>query len=300
MSNELLKPLLVEQYLVPILERKVRIQDIAANMFTRIPTKSGLKKAIKNKLVFLNGHPVSTGTFLFGGETLELYQYQKSKSNPNLELELKVIFQDDYLALVNKPAGITVSGNKRWTLENALAYNLFKSPESDALNHPEPIHRLDHPTSGIILIGKTSNSVIALNKLFEERKIKKTYYAISTGAMLQQKTINTPIDGKPSSTYYTIIDTLVSEKYGSLNLVHVSPHTGRKHQIRKHLSEQGNPILGDSMYSEDGKTVKGNGLYLHAYSLEFIHPITNQQMYFSADLTKKFTRLFPKLKRSNA
>jgi len=76
-------------------------------------------------------------------------------------------------------------------------------------------------------------------------------------------------------------------------LVKLTPESGRKHQLRKHLAVQGNPILGDHLYGIEGKTLKGNGLYLHAYSLGFIHPITNEQLFFSVKPTKKFIRLFP-------
>lgn len=289
-KNTLLK---IETYTVPQLNVKTRLQDLAPGMFSNTPTKSGLKKAIKNKLVQINGIYATTGTFLLGGEKIDLYQNQNSKTKPSIQIDLQIIYEDEHLALVNKPAGITVSGNKKWTLENALASNLQKSTEPDVLTRPEPIHRLDHPTSGILLIGKTSKAVISLNKLFEERAIQKTYYAVSIGKMKSQGTTNTPIDNRPSSTEYKVVESLVSEKFDFLNLVCVTPYSGRKHQIRKHLSELGNPILGDLIYGIEGKIKKGDGLYLHAYSLDFIHPITKEKIYFTASIPKKITRLFP-------
>tara|TARA_B100000809_G_scaffold111195_1_gene109787 strand:+ start:6348 stop:7244 length:897 start_codon:yes stop_codon:yes gene_type:complete len=285
--------LIIETYTVPKLTVKTRLQDLAPGMFTKSPTKSGLKKAIKKKLVKINGMNASTGTFLIGGEKIDLYQNQQNNTKPSIQIDIQVIYEDDHLALVNKPAGITVSGNKKWTLENALTSNLKKSNETDALIRPEPIHRLDHPTSGVILIGKTSKAVIALNKMFEERTIEKTYFAVAIGEMETQGTINSPVDSKPSSTDYKVIQTLASKKLNYLNLLCLTPHSGRKHQLRKHFSEQNNPILGDLIYGIEGKILKGNGLYLHAYSLGFIHPITKQKVLYTAPLTKKFTRLFP-------
>ena len=283
----------IESYTVPTLTVKTRLQDLAPGMFSKSPTKSALKKAIKNKLVKINGVAVSTGTYLIGGETIDLYQNLEHNSKPSISIALDIIFEDEHLALVNKPAGITVSGNKKWTLENALASNLKRSMEKDALFKPEPIHRLDHPTSGILLIGKTSKAVIALNKLFENRSIQKTYYAVAIGKMHLEGILDSSIDNKPSKTDYKIMQTLVSDKYEALHLLYLTPHTGRKHQIRKHLAVQGNPILGDLTYGIEGKKAIGNGLYLHAYSLNFTHPITNKNMSFSAPLTKKFVRLFP-------
>lgn len=293
MKTEKPRLLKIESYTVPALIVKTRLQDLAANMFVHIPTKSGVKKAIKKNLIKINGLNVSSGTFLVGGELIDLYQIQETNSTKNIQIDFEIIFEDEYLALVNKPPGITVSGNKKWTLENALGSKLRKSTEIDALTRPEPIHRLDHPTSGILLIGKTASAVISLNKLFEHRKIQKTYYAVAIGNMLLTGTMTNDIDNKPSFTSYKIIIQEISEKFDYLNLVKLTPESGRKHQLRKHLAEQGNPILGDSLYGTEGRILKGNGLYLHAYSLAFIHPITKEDLQFSAQPTKKFTRLFP-------
>lgn len=284
---------IIETFKVPLLEKKTRLQDLAPGMFQHIPTKSAVKKALKNKLVKINGISVNSGTFLLGGEIIELYQSDSEKNKPKIDIQLEVIFEDDYLALVNKPAGITVSGNKKWTLENALSSHLKKSSQPDALLNPEPIHRLDHPTSGILLIGKTASSVIQLNKLFENKNIQKTYFAVAMGKMAPEGQIDTPIDDKVSSTKYKVLTTEASEKFDFLNLVVLYPKTGRKHQIRKHLASIRNPILGDSIYCEENKLLKGNGLYLHAASLEFLHPFTQENMLFKATITKKFQRLFP-------
>lgn len=284
----------IESYTVPSLLQKTRLQDIAAGIFVHMPTKSGVKKAIKNKLVRINGLPVSTGTFLLGGEIIDLFQSQEDKNKTTIAIELDVIYEDDYLALVNKPPGITVSGNKKWTLENALSLHLKKSNAEDALNNPEPIHRLDHPTSGILLIGKTAKTVIQLNQLFENRKIQKTYYAVAIGEMPKHGMISDTIDGKNALTNFKVIQQESSNRFEYLNLVELKPDSGRKHQIRIHLANQGNPIFGDKDYYLEGKILKGNGLYLHAYSLEFTHPITKENVFQTAPLTKKFVRLFPK------
>jgi 23S rRNA pseudouridine1911/1915/1917 synthase len=283
----------IESYTVPLLRVKTRLQDLAPGMFVQISTKSGVKKALKNKLIKINGINATSGTFLLGGETIDLFQIQDTIATVKIDIDLEVIYEDEYLALVNKPPGITVSGNKKWTLENALSSHLKKSQEADALVRPAPIHRLDHPTSGILLIGKTASTVILLNKLFENREIQKTYYAVAIGKMTSKGSMTEAIDNKPSFTSYEVLQQEVSEKFEFLNLVKLTPESGRKHQLRKHLAEQGNPILGDSLYGDKGKILKGNGLYLHAYSLAFTHPTTKEKLLLSASPTKKFTRLFP-------
>ncbi len=283
----------IASYTVPNLSKKTRFQDLSPGMFQTIPTKSAVKKAIKKGLILINNTPATTGQFLIGGEVIDLYQNEKN-SKPTIEIKIEVLFEDEYLAIINKPAGITVSGNKKWTLENALPNNLTKCSLSDALLRPEPIHRLDHPTSGILLIGKTSKSVIQLNKLFEEKNIQKKYVAISVGQLPEKGIIKTAIDGKNATTQYTRKAQITSEKFTFLNLVELSPITGRKHQLRKHLSSIGSPILGDKDYGKEGEILFGNGLYLHAFQLSFIHPFTKEEILVDAPTPKKFQRIFDK------
>jgi 23S rRNA pseudouridine1911/1915/1917 synthase len=282
---------IVSTFVVPIQKEKLRIQDFDASSYTRIQSKSAWKKALKKKRITINHSISSTADFLTGGETICLYEDSVHKK-PEIDIPLKVLFEDDYLALIHKPPGITVSGNKKWTLENALPKNLCMSTQVDALQRPEPIHRLDHPTSGILLIGKTSKAVILLNRLFETKKIKKTYLAVTIGIQKKSGVIETPIDQKASETNYAILHSLNSQKFQALNLVKLCPKTGRKHQLRKHLTQLGNPILGDIIYGINGKKHTGNGLYLHAYALEFTHPFSNKKLFFKTSPPEKFKRLF--------
>ena len=284
----------IESVRVPQLETPIRLQDMAGGLFVKKPTKSGLKKAIKKGLVAIDVKRASLGDFLYGGEYIHLYQDSATTNKPSIDLSIEILYEDTYLAVVYKPAGITVSGNKKWTLENALSTKLKKSEAIDALECPEPIHRLDHPTSGALLIGKTTAAVIALNNCFKEKTIEKTYYAVTVKKMMAAGTIQLPIDGKVSHSDFTVIETVISPTFEALNLVKIHPKTGRKHQIRKHLSSLGNPILGDKEYGLQGFEHKGKGLYLHAYSLRFTHPFTGENCDVKTILPKKFKRLFPK------
>ncbi len=251
-----------------------------------------MKKAIDKGLVKINGKTGFTGDHISGGEILDLYRIDDNQKKPTIDLKLTVIYEDEHLAIVNKPAGMVVSANKKWTLENALSGNLQKSSEADALEVPEPIHRLDYPTSGALLVGKTAHAVVVLNKMFADRAVQKTYLAVTIGAMRSEGIINTPIDGKSSKTEFKVLQTLASEKYGFLNLVQLHPHTGRRHQLRKHMAEQGNPIFGDLDYGQEGLILKGKGLYLHACRLKFKHPITDETIEANVPLPKKFRKLF--------
>ena len=206
-------------------------------------------------------------------------------------MPLKILFQDAYLAVIQKPAGILVSGNSFKTITNALEQNITQSNRADAAK-PQPVHRLDYATSGLLLIGKTNSSIRVLNKMFEEKKIKKTYYAVTIGSMNTEGKIETEIDNKPSQTSYKVLKTATSKRFSKLNLVILKPQTGRRHQLRIHMSSIGLPILGDKVYGIEHLILNGKGLYLHAYSLEFIHPLTNKKISIKDELPKKFTKLF--------
>lgn len=199
------------------------------------------------------------------------------------------------MALIHKPAGILVSGNSFRTIANALPQCIQKSNLPDATTF-QPIHRLDYGTTGILLVGKTSSSIRSLNKKFEDKEIIKTYYAVAIGRMNLQGRITKKIELKESRTDYRVSESVLSEKYGILNLVKLNPQTGRRHQIRKHLSSIGNPILGDQDYGLEGLILKGKGMYLHAYSLAFIHPFRDERLYFTDPFPEKFIRIFTKLK----
>lgn len=220
-----------------------------------------------------------------------MFQKEETIDFQRLKLKLEVLFEDDYLAVIYKPAGITVSGNKFVTIANALTQNLQKSNQPDAIK-PQPIHRLDYPTSGLLLVGKTSAAILKLGKLFENREVNKTYFAITIGNMKREGIIDTNIENKKALTKYKVLKSVVSKRFQYLNLVALSPKTGRKHQLRKHLSSIGNPILGDQEYYIKNYILKGKGMYLQASILTFVHPFTKESMTIKKELPKKFRKIF--------
>ncbi len=283
---------LVETHIAQKLENPIRFQEYGVGIFDTNPTKSGIKKAIKKGLIFIDENLATTSKYISGGEKIELYQSEKSSTFERLKLDLEVLFEDAYLAIIYKPAGILVSGNKFVTIANGLAQNLKKSNQFDAVK-PQPIHRLDYPTSGLLLIGKTSNSITTLGKLFKEKKIQKTYFAVTIDKMKNKGSISSSIDNRESLTDYEVLESVKSERFKFLNLVKLSPKTGRKHQLRIHLLSIGNPILGDKEHYLENKILNGKGLYLHAASLDFTHPFTREKLTISKELPKKFTKIFP-------
>ena len=271
---------------------RIRLSDYIGGKFITISSRKGMKKAIDKGLVKIDNRIADTGDYITGGEKIELFD-DDSVTRPTISIELEVLFEDEHLAVINKPAGIEVSGNKKWTIENALASALKPSSEPETLKYPQPVHRLDYPTSGVLLIGKTSSTVIALNKLFENREITKVYHAICIGNLKQAGLFDSPIDDKPAKSEFKVLANMESDKYGGLNLLELKPETGRRHQLRKHLASIGNPILGDRDYGIEGRIMTRSGLFLHASSLRFKHPVTEKEVFVNSELPKKFQKLFP-------
>lgn len=280
----------METHTVPILPYGIRLSDYAVGIFASIPSKAGIKKALKKGLITVNNKRGLSGQFIIGNEIIQLLE-DETLIKKNINLDLEVLWEDDYLAVIHKPAGLLVSGNKAKTVTNALPHNLKPSILIDAVK-PQPVHRLDFPTSGLLLAGKTADSIRTLGKLFENKEIQKKYFAITIGKMQTKGTVDFSIDEKTAISNYNIIKSIPSEKFEFLNLVELAPVTGRRHQLRIHCAHLGNPILGDSEYGIEGKILKGKGLYLHATSLNFIHPYTKQPLNITKDLPKKYLYLF--------
>ena len=286
---------LLETHIVEVLENKIRFQEYSVGVFNTIPTKSGIKKAIKKELIFIDGVLATTAIYISGGEKIELFESENSSTFARLKLDLEILFEDDFLAIIYKPAGILVSGNKFVTIANGLTQNLKKSKHADAVK-PKPVHRLDYPTSGLLMVGKTSAAITKLSELFKNKEIRKTYFAITIGKMKSKGIVDSAIDEKSSYTEFEVLLTVKSERFKYLNLVKLAPKTGRKHQIRKHLLTIGSPILGDKEYFLEHKILNGKGLFLHAGNLEFTHPFTKASISISKELPKKFTKIFPEFK----
>lgn len=286
---------IIQQHIVTNAPNNIRLQAYGVGLFDEIPTKSAWKKAIKKGRVLVNGKQATTAHFVQKDDKIALLE-KEEVLHKIYRLDLKVGYEDDYLAIIEKPSGIAVSGNKFATIANALSPHITPSSQPDAVR-PFPVHRLDYPTSGCLMIGKTASVKRRLHQMFEEQRIEKVYRAVCVGQMEKTEgVINQSLEGKKAKTNYKVLETLISERFEVLNLVELYPTTGRKHQLRQHLFHIGNPIMGDQKYFLKDKKHQGYGLYLHALSLKFKHPITQEELLISSEMPKKFTRLFPKFK----
>ena len=281
-----------ETHIAPPLASPVRLTDYLGGVFDAIPTRKGMKKAVDKGLVRVNSEIGSSGMWIRGGEVIELLE-ESSTRHAIFEHKLEVLYEDDHIAAINKPAGVETSGNKFKTIQNALPHNLEPTPLADALHRITPVHRLDFPTTGVMLVAKTHSALVTLSQAFEQGVVQKVYLAVAVGTMPNEGSIDQLIDGKASLTRFEVLSRIPSDKYHSLNLVEARPTTGRRHQIRRHLQSIGHPVLGDREYWPTHLPPASKGLYLHARSLNFRHPDTQSQIDLEAPLPTKFKRLFP-------
>jgi len=278
---------LLKKHTVPETVEPVRFSEYAIEIFTIIPSRNGIKKAIRRGDFLIDGVKAETGTWVKPGQIIELINSAGAEI-PVYRMDLAVVYEDNHIAIINKPAGISVSGNRFKTVENALPFNLSKSSEDDALNRPGPVHRLDSPTSGLLLAAKTKSSQINLGAQFETRNIKKRYRAVVKGRIESGGRIVSDIDGRSSETVYIPAGSVRSIKNEWVTLTDLFPGTGRTHQLRRHMAESGHPVIGDKLYGEPGDLFRGKGLFLAAVELSFTHPSTGLPLNVKIDEPEKF------------
>ena len=253
-----------------------RLTDYAAQVFPILGSRTAAKKAIAAGTLLVNDELSEEGAFVKKGDVLILKI--KAAKKPKVHIDLPVVFEDDYLIVINKPAGIAVNGNRNKTVENAIISIAKKSYEADALPSPVAVHRIDVPTKGLVLLAKTKSALIQLSKAFQNSQVQKTYWAIVHGKSPAKGRINQPLQGKEAITDFETIKVVPSRIFKHLSLVKLSPVTGRTHQLRIHLKDAGHLIMGDKQYAGRTKTVLGKGLFLAACQLIFTHPVSGQTM----------------------
>jgi RluA family pseudouridine synthase len=283
-------------HIVPRIETAQRLSDYLCGVFVQLPSRKSVKTAIKKGAVYVNGEKGHTGDWVKSHQEIQLIDLDKAPSKI-LKMPMDVLYEDTYMAVIFKPAGIPVSGNQFKTVENALLYNIQPSTEPDGLKQPRVAHRLDAPTSGLLLIAKTKGARINLGAQFEAKTIQKRYQAIVIGVPPKKGEINFPIEGKASLSTYECLQTVDSLRSSQLSLLNLYPKTGRTHQLRIHLSTLGFPILGDAMYGTEGLILKHKGLFLTAVELNFKHPISGKEQAIVLPTPYKYEALLKREQR---
>ena len=265
----------------------LRLDAYCAASFDVFQSRNQARKAIKERRILVNGEHARTDWFPQAGWIIEA-KVPANAVLPILKLDLEVVFQDPHLVIVFKPPGIMTRGNTRRTVHRALRHNIDISPLDDALPMPDPCHRLDYKTAGLLICARTVEARLAVLAMFSERRIRKGYRALVTGRVEGTGTIDTPLDGKEALTHWTAVEHTRSLHVDWFTTVDLQPVTGRTHQLRRHMAGIGHPILGDDVYTRHEKLLRRQGLFLASLHLSFGHPITGEPIAVSAAEPKKF------------
>lgn len=277
----------VEQ--VANLKGKVRLSDYVHLLFPHLISRKAGQKAIKKGHVYLNGILGNSYDWIHNGDQVTLEETQIAEKK--IDIPIPIIYEDDHIAVLDKPAGINVSGNRK-AISHYLNTILSKSNQFDILPRYTAVHRLDRDTKGLLIVAKTKSAQQSLHTQIESRSIYKSYKAIIIGKLPQVKgSITQDIDGKIAITDYEVIQQKESCLFGNLSLINLNIQTGRKHQIRIHLSNLGNPVLGDKQYNKHKPIGVGKGMFLFATHLRFTHPYSQDDISFDAPLPPKVDRV---------
>jgi len=260
----------LETFRVPPDAHRERLDRVALGAFAAYPSRASTRKAAKRGELKVNGVPRRGVHWVDPGDLVERLQPEADRAPP-LRIPLQVVHEDDHLAVVVKPGGLATSGPLAATVVRALPFNLTRSTAPDALVRPHPVHRLDAPTMGLLVVAKTAAAHMVLGAAFAERRVDKEYRALVTGRLEGAGELQSPIDGRAAHTRYDVLEHARSLHTGWVTRVRLRPTTGRKHQLRRHLHGAGHAVLGDRTYFGD-KVLRGSGLYLFAVRLSLAHP----------------------------
>lgn len=272
------------------LKKATNLIEYAIHIFPVLGSKTAAIKAIKTGRLSLNGNPARMDHLVKNGDLLKLQGLGLQKARP-FNIDLDIVYEDDYLLVVNKPAGIAVNGSRNKTIENAVAGIQNKSTIQDQLPRPIAVHRIDVPTKGLVILAKTKSALIQLSKDFQQKRIQKEYFAVVHGQPPVTGRIDFPVDGKKAITELNTEMTVQSRVFKYLSLVRLCPVTGRTHQLRIHLQKKGHLIVGDKLYSGKQKTILGKGLFLCACRLVLQHPVSGKQLDVQIDPPSRFIKL---------
>lgn len=271
-------------------------------------TRTRIQQLIKDRNITVNGKPTKSSYKIEENDEIiiEVPEVETTEIKPE-NIKIDIVYEDSDIAVINKQAGLVVHpahGHYSGTLVNAILYHIKDLSGINGEIRPGIVHRLDKDTSGLIVIAKNDKVHTALTEMFQEKKIRKTYLAILKGKLNKSEgKIVTQIGrDKNDRKKMTVIDDATKGKNAITNyrvisqnnlftLVKVNIETGRTHQIRVHMRYLGYPILGDSVY---GRKDNEKRQMLHAYKLEFIHPVTGRQMEFIGEIPEDFQKALKK------
>jgi len=280
-------------------------------------SRSFIQKLIKDRLVKVNGKPSKSSYHIKEGAEIEIVIPEVETHEPQPEeIPLDIVYEDNALAVLDKPAGMVVhpaAGIDSGTLVNALLARYPDLASVGDAQRPGIVHRLDKDTSGVLVVARTPQAHQHLSNQFKEQLVKKEYSALVCGipdkdagtiiapigrsSRDRKKMAVTPVRGKEATSNFTVL-----ERYDGFALLSVVPETGRTHQIRVHLTHIGHPMVGDETYGRGRKralkkarlpklksaVAKLSRHLLHAKTLRFYHPVTEEFTEYSTPISQDF------------
>ena len=288
-------------------EEKIRI-DLYLTQQEICPSRSQIRNLIAQGKIKVNGNPVKPSYILKNGDVIDL----NLPENKELEIEaeaipLDIIYEDEYLVVVNKPADMIVhpAGKIRsGTLVNALLFHCRDSLSGiGGVIRPGIVHRLDKNTSGLMMVAKNDFAHLDLSKQIKEHQVTKKYLTLVHGnlkddsgiidapigrSLKNRKKMSVTVEGKSREaiTHFKVL-----KRFSGYTLVEATLRTGRTHQIRVHLAFIGHPIVGDQLYGHRKQGLNIHRQALHSYVLGFVHPSSKKYMEFSAPLPRDMQKL---------
>lgn len=276
-------------------------------------SRNAVQRLFKESAVTLNGEHVAKNYILRLNDAVFVACLEDGKKIAVPQnIPLDIVYEDEHLLVIDKPKGMVVhpaAGHWENTLVNALLYHY---PENLSTiggdDRPGIVHRIDKDTSGLLLAAKTNEAHVKLAEQMQKHEVTRKYQAVVYGNIKEEKgTVCLPIGrhpvdrkkmstisnhGKEACTHYDVI-----ARYTGFTHLMAKLETGRTHQIRVHMAAIGHPVAGDPVYGPK-KVIAGlNGQCLHAYCLEFKHPMTGLQMSFSSPLPEYFIKFLSKINR---
>jgi len=295
---------------------ELRVDDnsgerLDAWLAARLPdlSRSRIQTLIREQFIQVNGQPAKPRDPVKAGAlvTVAIPEAVPLEAAAQ-DIPLSILFEDEHLVVLDKESGIVVhpaAGNPDGTLVNALLHHCKGQLSGiGGVERPGIVHRLDKDTSGCLVVAKTDVAHQSLVQQFAGRTMKKLYLCVTQGipkpdadtvfthlgrhpVNRQKMAVVNPPGGKPSITDYELLH-IDAATLTALVLCHL--HTGRTHQIRVHMLHKGTPLLGDPIYAQPKRQTAQTGrLMLHAWRLEFDHPVTKQRMKFEAPIPPEFT-----------
>lgn len=287
-----------------------RLDKVCSEIFSDY-SRSQIKQLLDGGNITVNGKTEKAKYKVKSGDLIRLEEPETKTLELRPEnIPLDIVYEDDDVIVINKPQGMVVHpapGHDEHTLVNALLYHCPLSTINGTFR-PGIVHRIDKDTSGLLMVAKNDKAHRSLAKQLKDKTNIREYVALVHGRIAEDEgTINAPIgrslkdrkkqavvkDGRNAVTHFEVL-----KRYRDYTLVKCILETGRTHQIRVHMKYICHPLVGDPLYGPK-KTIKGNGQFLHAGKLGFVHPTTGKLLIFEAPLPKIFQECLEKLDKTN-